>query len=94
MATGSSTCLELALVCHKPAVTVPPLLLLLLCGLLLLCLQPAARLITPTHRSVNLEESRSAFLGSLSSYAKNAVKGHYGDFTVRSAGGLAALAGY
>lgn len=33
-------------------------------------------------------------MGSLSGYAKNAVRGHYGDFTVRSCGGLAALAGY
>jgi hypothetical protein len=57
-------------------------------------LQLGERTLTPASRAVNLEESRSCFMSSLSEYAANKVRGHYGDHLRRSTSSLASLAGY
>jgi hypothetical protein len=53
-------------------------------------LQLGERTLTPASRAVNLEESRSCFMSSLSEYAAN----NYGDHLRRSTSSLASLAGY
>jgi hypothetical protein len=89
----SSTCIVPQFVCRYSGIALIylPLPLPLL---FLAVLQLGERTLTPTSRSVNLEESRSCFMSSLSEYAANKVRGHYGDHLRRSTASLASLAGY